>query len=226
MIVLLGVGHVFNLGPRVRQEILQRTPDLVCLELDPQRLEALTSGAPRSGSLGLYGFLATFQERIAAEYGAGVGEEMLAAREAAEELGVPLALIDVDVRRTWRRLWSAMGPWELVRLLVSTLGAFFVGRDRVEAELDRYRSDSDAFLAALGEDFPSVKRVLVDERNAHMADRLRALETEYETVLAVVGDGHVEGLAERLADRPLEALRLWDLRAPAPERRTGEDPPL
>lgn len=215
MITLLGVGHVFGMGGRIRAEIAGRRPDLVCLELDEARLQALE--APGGGRpSGLYGTLAAFQQRVAAQYGSAVGEEMLAAREAAQDLGIPVALIDRDARETWRRFRSALGPLELVRIVVSVLLSVFVGRDRVERELDRYREDSLGFLETLGEDYPALKVVLLDERNDHMAAALRRLQDEHGRIVAVVGDGHVEGLRVRLQDLDVEVLRLWELREGEP----------
>lgn len=215
MITLLGVGHVFGLGPRIRQEILARRPDAVCLELDEFRLRALEAPVPRRIPPGLYGILAAFQRRIAEAYGGDVGEEMLAAREAGRELGVPVILMDRDSRETWGQLQAAMGPRELVRILLSALASLFVGKERVEAELDRYRRDTPGFLEELARDYPAVRAVLVDARNDHMAEALRRIQAEAGRVVAVVGDGHVEGLRERLADLEVEAVRLWDLRAGA-----------
>ncbi|MCJ2519888.1 MAG: TraB/GumN family protein [Candidatus Thermoplasmatota archaeon] len=212
MITLLGVGHVFDIGPRIRDEILTRKPALVCLELDEGRFRALQNRELRKRGLTLYNFVSLFQQRIAQRYGAHVGEEMLAAWEAASELGVPISLIDIDSMITWRRLRASMTPFEALKLLVSTLGAVFIRKERIERELDRYQADSTGFMRAFGKSYPSIKRVLVDERNEHMASRLRELHRRYGDVIALVGDGHVEGLRTLLSDEPVEVVRLWDLR--------------
>ena len=41
MIVLIGVGHVFNISAQVRSIIEAERPDAVCVELDPPRYQAL-----------------------------------------------------------------------------------------------------------------------------------------------------------------------------------------
>ncbi|MFQ5838000.1 MAG: TraB/GumN family protein [Thermoplasmata archaeon] len=212
MITLLGVGHVFNLGPRIREEILKRRPALVCIELDPARLRALRDGRTRARAPTLYNLLALFQKRIAEQYGADVGEEMLAAYDAALEEHVPIALIDVDSLVTWKRLWSSMRPMEILKLVVSGIGSLFVGRSRIEAELNRYREDYAGFIRDLERDYPSVKRVLVDERNEYMASRLKELHRRSGNIVCVVGDGHIEGLGRLLETEDLEVVRLWDLR--------------
>ncbi|MEE9592093.1 MAG: TraB/GumN family protein [Thermoplasmata archaeon] len=221
MITLLGVSHVHGLGPRIDLEMERRRPDLIALELDPGRLQALRYPHRVRQTPGVYGLLAAFQRRIAGEYGADVGEEMLAAYTAGNRLGIPVALIDLDSRRIRRELWTSLRPWELLKLLFSALGSLFVGREQIEQELHRYQEDYAGFMEALARDYPAVKEVLVDRRNSHMAEELKRLQGAYERVVAVVGDGHVLGLSSLLEGEDLEVVRLWELREP--EAKSGHD---
>ena len=217
MITLLGVSHVHRLGPRIRGEMETRHPDVIALELDPSRLRALQEPHRARRTPGLYGILAGFQRRIAEEYGADVGEEMLAAWDAGRRLGIPVALIDTDSRETWRSLWLSLRPLELLKLLFSAFGSLFVGREQIEYELERYQEDHAGFMEALGRDYPAVKEVLIDQRNAHMAKELQHLEEAYDHVVAVVGDGHIHGLSSLLEGGDVEVVRLWELRPQRPE---------
>lgn len=224
MITLLGVSHVHPLGPRIAEEIARRRPDLICLELDPVRLRALEDPSRRSRSPGVYTLLAAFQRRVAEEYGTAVGGEMLTARDTGRRLGIPVALIDVDSRRTWRDLWTSLRPRELLRLLFSAFVSLFLGREHIERELARYQEDYTGFLEALGRDFPAVKEVLVDRRNEHMARELKRLRARYDRILCLAGDGHVGGLAELLEGEEVEVLRLWDLRTRRADADDGGAP--
>src|SRR2546425_2788415 len=103
MITLLGVGHVFDIGRSIRSEILARHPKVVALELDPIRYHALRSRTPRARGISAMALLAQFQIRIARQYGVEVGDEMIAAALAAEEIGSEIALIDQDSRAILRR---------------------------------------------------------------------------------------------------------------------------
>src|SRR2546421_824962 len=103
MITLLGVGHVFDIGRSIRSEILARRPKVVALELDPIRYHALRSRTPRAHGISPLALLAQFQIRIARQYGVEVGDEMIAAAQAAEEIGSEIALIDQDSRAILRR---------------------------------------------------------------------------------------------------------------------------
>ncbi len=105
---------------------------------------------------------------------------------------------------------------ERARLVMAILSSVFVRKSTVEAELRRYHQDERAALEEFAARLPTAKRILVDERDDHMAKRLRRLHEERGDVVAVVGDGHIEGLSKRLADESVEILRLKDLEGVVP----------
>ncbi len=216
MITLVGVGHVFDLQSGIRRAIEDRRPAIVGVELDPVRFQALQAPETRRPSFSVYAILAYVQRRIASEYGTQAGAEMVAAAHVAKDVGARLAFLDLDSRSVLSRLMRAMSAKEKVKFALSVLGGLFVQKSTVERELQRFEANEGAFIDDLARDFPSVKRVLIDERNAHMAQALRSLEADHGSVLAVVGEGHVEGLRALLADRSPEVVRLRDLRSPAP----------
>lgn len=217
MITLLGIGHVFDLEASVRSAIQRRAPRVVALELDPARFAYLMDRSPRPARISVFSLLALFQSRLAEQYGVQVGDEMVAAAKAAREIGCEVALIDEDSRTALLRAVRSMSFAERVRLVVSGLAGLFVRKEKVEQELDRFYQDERAYLEQFARELPSLKRVLIDERDAHMADALRQLHAAKGEVVAVVGDGHVEGLGRLLHDVPLEVVRLRELqRGPPP----------
>lgn len=220
MITLVGVGHVFVISEQVRSLVLSRRPEVVCLELDPARFSALMNrDRGRGGRVPLqYLLLARIQQRIAAKFGSEAGSEMLAAAEAAREVGAKVALIDMDSATVFRRLWQAMSLREKFELLFGSLVGLVSSKETVEKEVELYEEREDEYLEKLGAEFPSIKRVLIDERNRHMAGRISSIASQHGSVLAVVGDGHMQGLVEALGEVPLETVRLRDLRKSEPAR--------
>lgn len=216
MITLLGVGHVFDLGASIRNAIHSRAPKVVALELDPARFAYLMNRTPRARRVSVLGLIAEFQSRIAEQYGVQVGDEMVAAAKAAQEIGCPVALIDQDSRITLSRAWQQMPFAERVRLVVFALSGLFARRTRVEAELDRFYQDERGYLEQFAKELPTVKTVLIDERDAQMAKALRELHESKGEVVAVVGDGHIDGLGHLLQGLPLDIVRLKDLQRPPP----------
>ncbi len=216
MITLLGVGHVFDLSASIRAAIHAHAPKVVALELDPARFTYLMNRTPRARRPSVLGLIAEFQARIAEQYGVQVGDEMVAAAKAAREIGCPVALIDQDSRITLSRAWQTMPFAERVRLVVFALSGLFVRRKRVEAELDRFYQDERGYLEQFAKELPTLKTVLIDERDAHMAQALRELHASKGEVVAVVGDGHIEGLARLLEGLPVQIVRLRELQRPPP----------
>ena len=213
MITLLGVGHVFDLGRAIRAGIHARRPRVVALELDPVRYQALMSRTPRARGLSPFSLLAQLQIRIARQYGVEVGDEMVAAARAAQEVGSEIALIDQDSREVLRRVWGEMSFQERVRLLVSAIGGLFTRKEKVEAELQRFYRNESGFIEEFAQQLPTAKRILIDERDARMARVLRDLAGSKGDVVAVVGEGHIEGLVRHLEGVPVDVVHLEQLRA-------------
>jgi len=179
-----------------------------------------------------YRLLARFQESVAAQYDVEVGEEMVHALKAGKEAGADIYLIDMDARRMLDRIGREMPFGEKItalRMIVLAVlsGAFprLLGRTSLEDELDRFSENYDSYMKMFAEHLPTVKRILIDERDRHMAKAILAISGKHGNVVAVVGDGHVEGmsriLGEMLKDREmecgkerteLEVVRLKDLR--------------
>jgi pheromone shutdown-related protein TraB len=211
-VIVLGTAHVSRESvDLVRGAIAELRPDAVCVELDAKRFEALARPerfealdlrevirTRQLATLGLNLALASYQRSLGLSLGVKPGAELLEAARSAEEAGIPVALCDRDVRVTLRRAWRALGLWRRSVLLASFFGALFERQELSEDDLRELRRTDvlSRLLAELGEAFPGLKTVLIDERDAYLAERIR--ETPGRRVLAVVGAGHVAGLVRRL----------------------------
>src|SRR3989442_2525886 len=228
MITLLGVGHVFDIGRAVRAEVVARGPKAVAVELDAARYQALMSPHPRPRGFSVLGLLAQFQVRIANQYGVRVGDEMVAAARAAEEVGSDVALIDQDSAVILRRVWREMAGRERLRLLVSMIGGFFTRRERVEAELQRFYQDEQGVIREFARELPTAKRILIDERDAGMARGFRQLAETRGDVVAVAGGGLLYGAPSyvRSAAGPHPLPPPAAAPPPRPQARQHDSPQL
>lgn len=205
-VTIVGTAHVSEESRKeVEETIWEIQPDLVCVELDQQRFESLrdksgwkdldVAEAIRGGKgylLFLNLVMSIYQRRIGLEQGMSPGQEMLSAVEAAEEKGIEYSLVDRDINETFERLRSEMGFREKLWLLAS----FLVEEEDYEVEDLKQSNILDQLVAELEEDFPSIKKVFLDERNRFMAEKI--LEKEFEHAVAVVGAAHLDGIAEIL----------------------------
>jgi pheromone shutdown-related protein TraB len=148
------------------------------------------------------------------------GAELLEGARVAEALGKPFFLCDREVRITLRRAWAALSWWKK-SLLVSALAESLFARPEMSEDDLRELRERDVMtqlLAELAKAFPGLKRVLIDERDAYLAEKIR--QTPGAKLVAVVGAGHIAGLAahlergEPIALAPLESI-------PPPSRWTG-----
>ena len=141
----------------------------------------------------------------------------MVAAGVARERNLPLFLIDDPIRATLANLLAALPLRERVQLLVGAFVGLFVPAKVVAREMDRYADDPAEFASELRQASPTLAKVLLDDRNEHMADRLASLRAGgYGRLAAVVGDAHLPGLAAALKRRgvPVEAVAFRDLRAP------------
>lgn len=222
MITLIGTGHVFNLSEALLNIFDEKQPDIICIELDKQRYNAmmLKQNNPEKyqetskDQPVIYRLLARFQDGIADEYGVQAGEEMLTAIKYAESHQLPLAFIDMNAQALFSRMLKEMSFREKLRLMFSGFGGLFVSKKRVEAELENIEKNFDVYVEQIGKKFPTVKRVLIDERNAFMVQHLILASKKYEKIIAVVGDGHIPGVSDLLTNKnaEFETVRLSALR--------------
>lgn len=214
---------MFAISEHVKAVIRSRRPEVVCLELDPARYTALVKH-DRTGRVPLqYRLLGYVQQRLAAKFESEVGGEMLAAASAADEVGAKIALIDMDAARVFARLWRSMSFREKLHMLGGAFVGLFLSKQTVEREMGKYEEHEERYMEALGSGLPTVKQVLIDDRNLHMARNIAELSKKHASIVAVVGDGHVPGLMEALKPLEVEAVRLKDLRRPAAPGTAGAE---
>lgn len=221
MITLIGTGHVFDLSAALLNIFDEKQPDIIGVELDQQRYQAIilrntdpTAYQQAKKDLpAIYKMLAKFQENMAEEYGVNAGDEMLTAVTYAQSHQLPVAFIDSDAQQLFIRMWKTMPFTEKFKLLLSGFAGFFISKKRVEQELKNYQQNFDTVIEEIGKKFPTIKRILIDERNERMGQKLMVLTEKHQRIVACVGDGHVPGISKILREKqiPFETIRLQQL---------------
>lgn len=222
MITLIGTGHVFNLKDALIDIFEEKQPDILCVELDKQRFNALMmkknnpegyEKAQKNLPI-IYKLLSRFQESMAKEYGVTAGEEMITTFDYAKSHQKPVAFIDMNAQNLFQRMLKQMSLMEKIRMMFSGFAGLFVSKKRVEKELDNIEGNFDTYMDQIGEKFPTIKKVLIDDRNNYMANQLKLARESHEKIIAVIGDGHVPGISKLLQEKDLEfeTIRLSQLR--------------
>jgi len=231
---LLGTAHIATSSVEaVRQQIAEYQPDIVAVELCKSRYEALISDRrlDKEGLLKvikegkapmvlMQSMLSAEQRKLGINEGQQPGAELLAAVEAAKEVGCEVALVDRDIQTTLRRAWKRMKFREKWRLLTSLLD----DEDEEDLDVNDLLQDSD-LLSSMMEELkgfsPGAGEVLIDERDTYIASKISGLGEE-RRVLAVLGAGHLNGVSSKLSGdmKSIEHEHLDQLPSPSLVRRT------
>ncbi len=214
----------------VRGAIATGIYDTVAVELDPQRAQSLTDPDAlarldlvkvlREGKTAVFAAnlgLAAYQRRLAEQLGIEPGAELKAAVLDSRERGLALHLIDRDVGLTFRRAMQALGWWGRAKVSGGLMASLFFD-EKVSDEQIEGLKEGDMLEASFSEfaaDSPALYRTVIAERDEYMAAKLRAIaqgtaagdvageesaQPRPREVLAVVGAGHLQGIARHLTE--------------------------
>lgn len=224
---IIGTAHVSSESiEEVKETILETRPDVVAVELDLNRYHNLKNELEgkesekelnireiiKSDQLTMFlvsSFLSYMQKKIGDDVGVKPGAEMMAAIEAAEEVGANIALIDRDIQITLKRALNQMSLWEKMKFAYGLIASFFTSDEEIEDIEKIKEGDTLAEVMEYFKDMsPQAYHVLVDERDAYMAQML--LDIPEGHVVAVVGAGHQSGIKEYM-DRPEKIPPITEL---------------
>lgn len=202
--ILLGTAHVFEKSViEVREAIREEKPDIVALELDHIRLDALLHADDRKPTLRemkefgfrnalLLLFMSYLQKKVSSETGIMAGREMVEAAIEARSLGIPIALIDRDLSVTIQKLMDNVGVKEKLMILKDVI------IPSEEYSIDYAYENPKELIDQIKDRYPFIYQILVDERDRFMAENLKRIQKE--KVLVIVGAGHVSGIKKYLGD--------------------------
>lgn len=224
-IILVGTAHISQESVDLAKRIIEEEkPDSVGVELDRQRMDQLLSGSKwkeldinkviESGQTYLFLvniLLSNIQRQLGEKVGVMPGSEMLESVQKAQSLGLPVELLDRDVRTTFMRATSEMRFTEKLKFFYFLFMSFFgfSGETIDQKKIEEFKNTDllNELMKQLGKSFPSIKKVLVDERDEFIAGRI--MQSNSKKIVAVVGLGHVEGIKKALGKKiDLEKLSV------------------
>jgi pheromone shutdown-related protein TraB len=207
-VTLIGTAHVSRHSAEQVEAFIQSSePDVVCVELCEARYQSLTQKnrwqntdlfrvvrEKKAFLLLLNLFMAHFQKKIGQKLGVKPGEEMLRAISAAEAVGARICLADRDIRVTLARAWRLMGLWPKIKLLAQVVLSVGKTDQITEDDIEELKKKDvlEALLVEIEVFFPDLRRILIDERDLYLTEKIRTAGGR--RVVAVVGAGHVPGI--------------------------------
>ncbi len=224
-VYLLGTAHVSKKSvEEVKEAILEYKPEKICVELDEKRYRSIkgeedwtnediakTISDGNGYLLLLKILLSIYQRKIGDDLDINPGSEMIEAINIAEEHNIDFDLIDRDINMTFKRAMEGIGFFEKMMILYSAIEGLFGGKKDLDIEELKEEDMLKQVVEEFSGKFPSIKKAFIDERDVFMSEKIRKTDTE--TVLAVVGAGHVEGISKSLEERKeMKAVELPDRR--------------
>lgn len=227
VITLLGTAHISrSSAEQVASELDSKAYQAVAVELCPSRFDALTHPerlaeldlmqVVRQGKASMVMAnlaMAAYQQRLGEQLGIEPGAEMRVAITQADAHGLPIVLIDREIGVTLKRTAHSLSWWRR-GVLFSGLVASLVSREKVsEADIEHLKEGDvlETTFAEFAHDREDLFAPLIAERDRFMGAKLRETANTHpgRPILAVVGAGHLKGIAQHLGDQddPAQALR-------------------
>ncbi len=217
-VTVLGTAHVSKASAdKVRELLGSGDYDAVGVELCPSRYNAIVNPDAlakmdllqvlREGKVPMVTAslaLGAYQQRLAEQFGIEPGAEMRAAIEIGKEARLPVLLLDREVGTTLKRIYRNVPWWRRLGLLAGLM-ASVVSREEVsEEEVERLKEGDilETAFVQFAEQAKDLYLPLIDERDRYMAARIRQelADGDHGHALAVVGAGHVKGIAQYLRE--------------------------
>jgi len=202
MIVIVGTAHVINLEDKIEEILRSEMPEAVCVELDIYRYIALkyeeggNVSAPKT-----FQKLAEFQKSIAEILATPLGGDMLTAVEKAREIGADVHFIDRDIRETAQKI-GEISLKEKFKIFAGVIfGRKIKNREDVEDFLKEISENAESILEEFRKSFPSLAKILIDDREDYMVSRIIELRDKYQKIVVFVGEAHAKSMGEKLREK-------------------------
>lgn len=215
-ITLLGTAHVSKASAdKVQELIATEKYDAVAVELCPSRHKVIVNPDAmakmdlfqviKNGQASMVAAslaLGAFQQRMAEQLGIEPGAEMRVVIKDAQAAKLPVLLIDREIGTTMKRIYRSVPWWKRMNLFAGLI-ASVISKEKFNAdEIERLKEGDvlESSFAQFAENEKELFRPLISERDEYMTARLikECKENGYQHILAVIGAGHLNGMARQL----------------------------
>jgi pheromone shutdown-related protein TraB len=234
-ITIIGTAHISKKSKEKVKEIIDiEKPDVVGVELDRNRFRSIMNKdykreikfshifkARKPVLFLVYYVLHKFQKKIALRFDTTPGEEMVQGIISAQENNSKLLLLDRDSEFTLNKLIKNLTLRDKLRLL---FGGFSVkkelGKDfdintlLKSVEDEENNKKVNQILEIFMKRHKTLKKVLIDERDQFMAYGIRKIleQEEINSMVVVVGAGHMEGLSKEIFNDNIDVKKLLNIK--------------
>lgn len=191
MITLIGTAHILPINKYLYEQLDDIQPNVICVELDQQRYQSINK---------LLNHKNEWKHKT----------DMPSAIAYANQKGIPLELIDKPITEKESKLLSHHPfkrkihsrcrkilffllifsfPWLSIQIMgrkmISNINTFLHQPKKLPNLIDEFND-------------PEFYHFIIEMRNEIMANKLMMVSKEYDKIVAIVGDSHVEGISKIL----------------------------
>ncbi|MBK8946558.1 MAG: TraB/GumN family protein [Ignavibacteriae bacterium] len=211
-ILLIGTAHISKKSAELVKEVItSENPDTVCIELDENRLDAILNKnrwenldlktiikQKQLTTLIINILLSSYQKKLGTNIGVNPGVELFEAYNIAKENNINIQLSDRDVKITLKRAWRKMSFYQKAKFMSIIVASIFTNEQISEEQLEELKNKDilTELLNELGSEMPTLKTVLIDERDSYLAEKIK--NAPGDKIVAVVGAGHVNGIINKI----------------------------
>ncbi len=205
-ITIIGTSHIsIDSIKEVKLAIEREKPGIIALELDNKRFQSLISKKQKLKLsdikyLGFKGFLMNLigsyvERKLGKLVGVAPGSEMKMAIKLAKKYKLKIALIDQDISVTLKKLTSSITLKEKLTFIKDLIKGLFI-KDKLLKKIDLRKVPEQEFIDEMinkvKQNYPSIHKVLIEERNSIMSSKLKKLaeKNPESKILAIIGAGH------------------------------------
>jgi pheromone shutdown-related protein TraB len=206
-IILVGTAHISKESIDEAASIIRSEhPDRVCVELDEGRLQSISNDKgwqelditkvlkDGKGFLLIANLiLSSFQKRMGDDVGVKPGDEMKEAIRVSTEENIPTSMVDRPIQVTLQRAWAKNNLWGKAKLMATLLSSAFANDDLSGEDIENLKEQGamDGMMEELAKYLPTIKEVLIDERDRYLASRI--WDAQGNRIVAILGAGHLPG---------------------------------
>lgn len=216
-ILLIGTSHISSDSiNEIKLNFFNFKPTIIAVELDNNRMFALEHPETQQKNInifktikdvGLTGFIflivgKALQKKLGNIVNLQPGSDMLIATKLAKQNNLKLFLIDRPIQITLKRFSKEFKFKEKLTIIKDVFLGIFSKKQRIKFDIKSVPKDEliEELLKQTKLKYPSLYKVLIEERNHYMAKKLIHIHKKFpnERILVVVGAGHKQEMYELL----------------------------
>ena len=191
--MIAGTVHVLPIEDEIKDLMSSLEGWHVAIELDKERLKLMTEESVKNNNVEgpfTLKLLYKVERFIAKKLGEEIGVDMISAYNVAKELHMEVSLIDIPISITIRRL-ASIPTIEKLKLLIETFLMPFTPISK-SSSIESFLSEDTvlSLVKKFKKRYPMLYKILVEDRDRYLFNRILELEHTYGNVIAFVGAMH------------------------------------